>query len=127
MITLCAWRESGWFWCRGCGGGTQNTEDNIWKNLALAYGAEVVAVPHSRYGVPDDLVGEVVVLDENGEVSLEDFVWPTGDVVIVTGRTAHDLSHIKGVHVMVPVPDTGVFGVCIAAIALEDRRRKAGG
>lgn len=123
-VTLVAWREKGYFWCTRCACAIDYTEQSIWDNLARAYDAEVRLLPFGQEALPEDVVEPIVVLDEKGELLLDDFVWPQGDVTIVTGRTAQSLAHLPGTHVVVPVPDTGVFGMCMAAIALEDRRRK---
>lgn len=123
MVTLVAWREK-YFYCPTCDQPMPYTEDSIWKNLARAYGANLFMLPFGQPDLPEGLAGEVVVLNENSDCILDDFVWPAGPVNIVTGRAAHNLGHLPGSHIRVPVPDTGVFGMCMAAIALEDRRRK---
>jgi hypothetical protein len=124
MMKIVAWKEEGYFWCTDCQQSIAYTEDSIWQNLARAYDAELELVPLNQYDLPDGLTGTIVVLDEKAQQKLDDFEWPAKDVNIVVGRAALDMSHLPGTHLVVPVPDTGVFGFCIAAIALEDHRRK---
>jgi len=115
MITVCAWREKSYL--------DPKTEWNIWSNLTRAYGIDVLAlIPFEQYDLPstDD---PVVVLDEDGQILLEDFEWPD-DFVLVTGRSLQNIDHLPGTHVRIPIHKTDVFGMCCVAIALEDWRRK---
>jgi hypothetical protein len=108
-------REKGWF--------DPKTEYRIWKNLCNAYNETFVFLEdYTTTGNP------VVVLEEAGDILLEDFIHPANADYVFGRSCLNNLRDIT-VHdytVRVEMPDMGqnVFGICVASIVLADRERK---
>lgn len=114
MIQVVAHYESKWM--------DDRTSQRMWSNLARAYGVELKMVP---FQWESDLVGDVVVFDEEGEFELES--WAHVDRAhYYFGRTGMNTLQVPHTHsVRIQTPNAVCqFGVVAAGIALEDRKRK---
>jgi len=69
---------------------------------------------------------EVVILDEQGVTTLEDFVHPENAVYVFGNTLQNDLIELPHDHsVVITYPGKiCLFGLMAAAIVLEDRKRK---
>jgi hypothetical protein len=119
MSRVVAWKEPTWF--------GENEERAAWHMLCRAY--EVPVTRLERDEKPEFAPGEiVVVMDEQGTTSLDEFLHPP-DAVYVFGRTHQNdlmkMPHDHSVRIVYPGKTT-MFGITACAITLADRRRKAG-
>ena len=117
MIIAC--RERGWF--------EEGTEDSLWTNLCRSAGTRFELVD-TLDDVPE-LVGTIVVMDETGDESLENFAHPE-DAVYIFGNSGNTgiQQHIRADHVVrIDTPhDCNMFGISAASMVLYDRMVKNG-
>lgn len=116
MFGLIAYRESTWF--------DRQTDFRQWDHLARAYGAEMTLLEQTESPDPKRTL---IVVDETGETSLQDFEHPQ-ECDYLFGRTGlNDLPSVypfaRSIHIETLVA-ISLFGVCAASIVLEDRKRK---
>ena len=117
---IIAFREKSWF--------HERTEKALWN--ALSYGYEIpiqrISYWHEAEIPPESTI---IGVDETGDVLLDEFEHPE-NAVYVFGRTLqallHEINCDMSVRVKTKLPST-IFGVSIAPIVLEDRRRKLRG
>lgn len=121
MSRVLAFKEPTWF--------EDLADEAFWKLTCRAYGVEYTLLNPDTDNLAEAIEpGEVVVvLDEQGTESLEDFVHPT-DCVYVFGRThmntlMADIPHTHSVRIDYPGTNS-LFGAIAASITLADRLRK---
>lgn len=102
----------------------RQTDLRQWDHLARAYGAELVLLEQSETPAPERTL---VVVDQVGEISLQDFEHPQ-ECDYLFGRTG--LNDLPSMYSSAPsvrietVEPISLFGVCAASAVLEDRKRK---
>lgn len=112
---IAACREEGWL--------DRITDNAQWDNLCRSFGVDLqLVVEFSEIVVPDGYA--VVVMDESGEDSLEDFTHPE-NVIYIFGRSTLNriqdgITHDHSVQINT-VEQKGIFGVSIAGALLYAR------
>ena len=116
MTKLVAYKEKTWL--------NPNAERQMWGHLARSYGLDWVLISDDSE-VPTDQ-SSLIIIDEDGDESLEDFEHPL-DAIYLIGKTHQKLTELfKNItSVRIDTPNkVCLFGISAASILLEDRRRK---
>jgi len=117
MNSVVAYKEPSWM--------DENTDFRLWSSVTRAYGLELTLLdPDDELRFNKNVV--VVLVDQQGEQDLDDFVHPE-NCVYVFGRThTNDLMKTPHQHsVAIKYPGAVcLFGFQAAAIVLADRQRK---
>jgi len=118
MIVV-AFRDKGWY-------NEQRTEWRLYDQLCRAYDVELKMI--KNIDEVNEIGGDkkIVIFDEKGDVSLENFKH-IEDAVYIFGRSGQNLKHdfpdAISVRIDTPKP-ISLFGAVACGIVLEDRRRK---
>jgi len=113
--TIAALRESGWL--------DRITDNAQWGNMTRSFGADLQLVKDfSEIVIPEGY--SVVVMDETGEASLEDFLHPE-NAIYIFGRSTQNIiqdvfPHDHSVRMNTPEYKS-IFGVSVACAVLYAR------